>query len=241
MKGLIRHHCSGLRDQDVVLHLNLLWLSSPQADLQAERHTDFNHPGLIPQFLPEIPSYQAPLSDRIGVVFGRHIPLFDWVRHLHIVHFDGTDPGRWALENPYRSPFRRLTLDPAAYDIDTHPDGVAWTSRGRTRSDLPWVELDSSLQWQGFRALVDMLRERGNRVFVLIGPLNEHMLRPTSLQAYQEILEGAEAWLSRRGIPHLTLATLPSELYVDLSHPVAEGYGLLAGELWEWWQREVPS
>ena len=35
MGGLLRHHYAGMRIADVVLHLNLLWMSSPQADLQA--------------------------------------------------------------------------------------------------------------------------------------------------------------------------------------------------------------
>lgn len=236
MRGLIRHYCPGLRDRDVLLHLNLLWLSSPQADLQAERAVDFNHPRLIPQLAFPIPSYREPLAGRIGVLVGRHLPPFDWVRHLHMVHFDGVDPGRWAFDNPYRNPLRRLTTDPAAYGNDTHPDGQVWTARGGTRRDLPWVELATSLQWHAFRSLVERLRERGNRVFVLIGPLNEHMLRPASLQAYSEIREGAEAWFRDSGVSYLAPTTLPSDLYVDLSHPTAEGYAILAEELWGWWE-----
>ena len=238
LRGLIQFHCSGLKDDDVILHLNLLWLSTPQADLQTERDADFNHPRLVPQFAAEIPSYREPLSDRIGIVIGRHLPLSDWVRHLHILHFDGADLGRWTLENPYRNPFRQITLDPAAYDSDSHPDGQAWTSRGQNQRDLPWVELSTSLQWQAFRDLVEMLRGRGNRVLVLIGPLNEHMLRPASLQANRGILEGVERWLREGGVTYLTLPTLPSDLYVDLSHPLAEGYTLLAEAFWEWWGGE---
>jgi len=240
MRGLIQYHCSDLKERDVILHLDLLWLSSPQADLQANRDADFNHPRLVPQFSPDIPSYRESLSGRIGIVVGRHVPLSDWVRHLHMVHFDGTDLGRWTLESPYRNPTRQITLDPGVYDSDSHPDGQVWTSRGQNQRDLPWVELNTSLQWQAFQGLVEMLRGRGNRVFVLIGPLNEHMLRSASLQSYRDILEGAEAWLTDSGVTHVTLSTLPSDLYVDLSHPLEEGYALLAEEFWEWWGEVSP-
>ena len=235
MRGLIQHHCSSLKGGDVILHLNLLWLSTPQADLQTERGTVFNHPRLVSQFATDIPAYREPLSVRLGVVVGRHLPLFEWVRHLHTLHFDGADLGRWALENPYRNPFRQIVLDPAAYAVDSHPDGQAWTSGSQNQRSLPWVDLSTSLQWQAFRSLTEMLREEGKRVFVLIGPLNEHMLQPASLQAYRGILEGVETWLGDSGITYVTLSTLPSDLYVDLSHPLAEGYALLAEEFWEWW------
>jgi lysophospholipase L1-like esterase len=101
------------------------------------------------------------------------------------------------------------------------------------------VELSTSLQWRAFRDLVEILRGRGNRVFVLIGPLNEHMLCSASLQVYRAILQGAEAWLRSSDVPYLTLATLPRDLYVDLSHPLADGYALLAGELWAWWEERA--
>ncbi len=235
MTGLIQYHCSGLKDDDVILHLNLLWLSTPQADLQSERDAAFNHPRLVPQFAADIPSYREPLSDRIGIVIGRHLPLSDWVRHLHMVHFDGADLGRWTLEDPYRNPFRQFTLDPPVYDSDSHPDGRAWTSRGQNQRDLPWVELNTSLQWQAFQSLVELLRGQGDRVHVLIGPLNEHMLPPASLQEYRGILGGVERWLRESSIPYLSPAVLPSDLYADLSHPLAEGYALLAEEFWQWW------
>ena len=66
MEGLIKHYCGSLRNRHVILHLNLLWVSSPQADLQLERGPRFNHPRLVPQFSPVIPSYDAPITDRLG-------------------------------------------------------------------------------------------------------------------------------------------------------------------------------
>ena len=41
----------------------------------------------------------------------------------------------------------------------------------------------------------------------------------------------AQAWLREHGIPHYVPRALPSEVYADASHPLAEGYGMLAGKL----------
>ncbi|MCP4708895.1 MAG: hypothetical protein GY869_09745, partial [Planctomycetes bacterium] len=52
LTGLIEHYGSAITDKDIILHLNLLWLNSPRADLQDEEESSFNHPRLVPQFSP---------------------------------------------------------------------------------------------------------------------------------------------------------------------------------------------
>jgi hypothetical protein len=42
-----------------------------------------------------------------------------------------------------------------------------------------------------------------------------------------------EAWLREHGIPCCAPAALPSELYADASHPLGDGYALLAKRLLE--------
>jgi hypothetical protein len=114
-----------------------------------------------------------------------------------------------------------------------HPNATAWFTDASQRQDPPWVELDASLQWRAFQRLVSVLEERGNRVFVLVGPLNEHMLTPDSRAAYQGTLHEVEAWLKDRKLPYYIPPVLPSELYGDLSHPLGQGYARLARDLWE--------
>ena len=93
------------------------------------------------------------------------------------------------------------------------------------------MPLDDSLQWQAFCDTVSLLQARRNRVFVVIGPFNEHMLNESSRQRYAALADSAAEWLREAGVPHLRPAVLPSELYADASHPLAKGYEILAEQL----------
>jgi hypothetical protein len=68
-------------------------------------------------------------------------------------------------------------------------------------------------------------------VFVLVGPFNEHMLDEASVEAYGKIKNQIGTWLQENDVPHLVAEPLPSALYADSSHPLAEGYALLARQL----------
>jgi DNA-binding transcriptional regulator of glucitol operon len=108
-----------------------------------------------------------------------------------------------------------------------------WYKSGVSRQDYPWVDLQKSLQWHAFQRVVQTLQERGNRVFVLVGPFNEHLLNPASLQRYQGVQATIAAWLVTHQIAHTAPPPLPSELYGDASHPLAQGYAALAHQLLE--------
>ena len=86
-------------------------------------------------------------------------------------------PG-WTLEHPYDNPFSPLLSGlPPSDDSRRHPS-EPWYVSGITKQDYPWVDLKTSLQWQAFQGVVEYLKRRGNRVFVLVGPFNEHLLAP---------------------------------------------------------------
>jgi hypothetical protein len=70
-------------------------------------------------------------------------------------------------------------------------------------------------------------------VFVLVGPFNEHMLEGDSRQVYDGMKRGFETWLRQNDVPYCMPQALPSDLYSDASHPLVEGYALLAGQLFE--------
>ena len=59
------------------------------------------------------------------------------------------------------------------------------------------------------------------------------MLKAESLARYRRRLGAVSAWLRGRGIPHWVPAALPSELYADASHPLADGYQRWARRLYE--------
>jgi hypothetical protein len=238
--GLTEHYATAVKDKDVILQCNPLWLSSLRADLQDEKQTDFNHPRLVPQFSPTIPPYKIDwlgpkqnndLHLHLGVVVEQHLPFNRWTSHLQQAYYERSDIPGWTLEHPYDNPLKPLNqgLLPADETLRHLPQ--PWFQSGISKQDYPWVDLEDSVQWWAFRQVVDGLQRRGNRVFVLVGPFNEHMLEPASLQRYQGIKSGIKAWLEARQIPHLVPPVLASEQYGDASHPLAAGYAQLAQQL----------
>ena len=234
LAGLVEHYGAGVRDRKVILHCNLLWMSSPRHDLRGTKEFRINHPDLIPQFRPHIACYKASAWHRLGVVIGRSVPFSGWLSHVQIAYLDNADLASWTIKHPYDNPAGAAGREAPSPDDPPAPtpDARAWTARPDiSRIDPPWVDLGGSLQWDSFKRTVDILAARGNRVFVLVGPFNEHMLEERSLAAYTETKAHVGRWLRERKIPHCIAAALPSEVYADASHPLAEGYALLAAQL----------
>ena len=233
LAGLFHVHGSALRGLKVLLHLDPLWMSSPQRDLGAEETQTFNHPRLVPQFWPRIPCYREVVSRKIGIVMERSSALSGWVRHIQLSCFDKMDIPAWSLDHPYENPLGRLkalgNLDTATSEKETLP----WTQRGIEVQNFPWLDLDSSIQWSFFRGALEELLARGNCVFVLLGPFNESMLTAQSLERYRKVKTGMEGWLKKKGLPFLSPPALESSLYADASHPLAEGYARIAKSLAE--------
>jgi hypothetical protein len=243
LAGLIQYYAGSVRGKIVLLHCNPLWLTSLRADLQDEKVTKFNHPRLVPQFFPRIPSYQEEVSPRIGAVMERYVPLNQWTSHLQQAYYGQSADGKhcepidipgWTLLHPYENPAGPLAKDLPTPEKSLRHDPIPWFKRGKRselEQDFPWIDLDTSLQWQAFRRAVEILRQRGNRVFVLVGPFNEHLLSAGSRRRYQEVKATITAWLQTQDVPHAAPPPLPSEHYGDASHPLAAGYALLAQQL----------
>jgi len=230
--GLIRNYGRAIKGEKAILHLNLLWLSSQEADLQTDKEFQFNHPRLVPQFRPRIPCYTEPASGRIGIVFARSVPILQLVRHVQISGFDNTNLQLWTVENPYSNPFSRIKIKPFELADETETDAQSRTAGGQLLQSLPWVEFETSLQWWAFLRLLELLESRGNDVLVVVGPLNEHVLSPDSIEKYTALLIKAEKRLEQMNIPYLHMPLLPSHLYADTSHPISQGYALLAEHIW---------
>jgi hypothetical protein len=137
------------------------------------------------------------------------------------------------LDHPYDIPFEAVTRGLPLSDDTLRHEPIPWTRRGIKKEDFVWVEPETSLQWRAFRRCVEILERRGNRVFVLVGPFNEHMLTEQSLKRYQDVKLAIETWLREKQLPYLAPEPLPSELYADASHPLSEGYAQLARQVWE--------
>jgi len=231
MAGLLEYHALPIRGKNVILHLNPLWMSSAKHDLKEEEESRINHPELVPQFFPRIPCYRERVSRRIGIAIERNLPFIGWTRHLQIAFFDGMDIPAWTLDHAYRSPIAAVVFAPPPHDASARYPPVSWTKKGLEKQDLPWVDLDTSLQWRFFRRSVEILKRRGNRVVVLVGPFNEHMLEGASRRTFAGIKRGIERWLMETGTDFCAPPALPSELYADASHPLAPGYASIARQL----------
>jgi hypothetical protein len=233
LEGLITHYAGSVRGKNVVLHCNPLWLSSPKADLQDDSEVNkFNHPSLVPQFSPHVPAYRKEISPRLGVLVEQRTPLGPWTNHLEQAYYDRSDIPAWTLEHPYDDPVKPLTRGlPSPDEPRRHDRDRSWKDNDVPRQDYPWVDLQTSLQWAAFRRTVNVLRQRGNHVFVVVGPFNEHMLTDDNAERYQNVKATIEEWLKAEQVPYLAPPPLPSERYGDASHPLAPGYEMLARQL----------
>ena len=175
------------------------------------------------------------VGNRIGIVVEQRSALSSWTTHLQQAYYERSDLPSWTLEHPYDNPLEPLTRGLPELDPSRRHAAQPWYKSGIGKQDYPWVDLETSLQWQAFQRVVRLLRERGNRVFVVVGPFNEHLLEKTSLERYQPIKAAIAEWLRQEQLPHLVPPALPSELYGDASHPLAAGYADLARQL-----RDVP-
>ena len=249
LEGLLRHYGGALHRRKVIVVCNLLWLSSPKADMQDDKAQDLNHAALMPPFFPDIPSYQPDASSRLSAVIGQHIGLFGWANHLQCAYFNQQSLTRWTLDadpnqplcypNTYKNPLSQITLSVPSGLADDAVRGPGsgrhkpWTTAGSRQTSFEWVKLDSSLQWAALQRSVGLLRARGNDVLVLVAPFNEPMMTEPGVLAYRKLRGGISSWLDQQHVPHVVPESLPSELYADASHPLSAGYELLARRVYQ--------
>jgi hypothetical protein len=233
LDGLLRYYGRDISGKDVILHFNPLWISSDKHDLQTEKEFNFNHPMLVPQFFPIIACYKASFSERISSVFERYIPFLSWRSHLNKAYFDGMNLSAWTIEHPYKNPLRNVALEIPVSDVYNLDELVSSREEAKTNEGIEWIRLENSLQWRLFQRSVELLMKRGNKVFVLVGPFNEHILRGKSIETYRQIKSGIEMWLQQNNVPFYIPVVLPSRLYRDASHPLSQGYAELARELFD--------
>jgi hypothetical protein len=231
LAGLLEYYASGVTGKKVLLQCNPLWVTSVEQDLQdKDRPREIYHPQLIPQFFPSIPRYgaeEADVTTRLGIVIGRQVPFLSWGQHLQLAYFEKKSIPAWTLEHPDENPIGPLTQGLKL------PESEPPLRLELVPVNFKWVDLETSLQWRSFQQAVEVLQQRGNRVFVLLGPFNEHMLTAASRERYQGVKQTIENWLKDKNLPYLAPAVLPRELYGDASHPLAVGYRRLAGQLWD--------
>ena len=233
MEGLLHYYGKNITNKNVILHLNPLWMSTPKLDLQSDKEFIFNHPKLVAQFIPEIPCYKATFSARVSAVLKRYVTFPNLLTHIKITYFQNMDIPTWTTENPYKNPLSAVTMHLPEADSYEKPEITVPSKNNPTDIGYQWVAPETSFQWKCFKSTIQLLQQRGNRVFVLVGPFNEHLLEGESLESYKNLKIVLESWLAANNINFYAPPVLPAELYVDASHPTSEGYALLAQQICE--------
>jgi hypothetical protein len=248
MEGLVASYAGSLHDRKVIVHCNVLWMSSPKADLSIDKEETFNHPTLVPQFFPRIPCYRADANTRLSAVAERRIGFFGWVGHIDSVYFDQQSIPRWTLAeddsdpphcpNAWRDPLAQITLKVPGEPQNDPLRGPSssrhkpWTAGGGAPTQFDWVSLDASLQWHAFQRTIRLLRARGNDVLVVLGPFNRFMVAEDQRPTLRPLQDGIVSWLAANKVACVVPDTLPSSLYADDSHPLTDGYALLAKRIY---------
>ena len=171
-------------------------------------------------------SISAPGLNHLQCAYFGQKSILSWT-----LQDDGGDPPRFP--NSYKNPLAQITFAvPEAPGDDPQrgpksPRHKPWSESGAA-TPFEWVDLETSLQWGAFRRVIQTLRQRGDDVFVIVGPFNEHMVADESRAPYRKLREGVTAWLEQNKIRHWVPEILPSLLYADASHPLTDGYALLA-------------
>ncbi len=234
LTGLLKYYGRDIKDANVILHFNPLWMSSRKHDLQIDKEFHFNHPKLVPQFTPDIPCYKDSYSRRLSAVVERYVTFLSWTSHLKIAYFESMDLSAWTLEHPYENPLKAITLQLPVLN-DEQSERISWKEKTIAKQDFQWVELGTSLQWNFFQRSIEILKARGNTVFVLVGPFNEHMLKGKSIDTYRRMkipdLQILCQYICIMGFEHHVAVNLSQK--ADASHPLSEGYAMLAKQLFE--------
>jgi hypothetical protein len=238
IEGLLNY--ANLHHRKVILHCNVLWMSSPKADLQDPKPQSINHSRLLPQFTA-IPSYKADANERLSVLIERNVQFMSWVTHLQAAYYNDKSIPLWTLQsdendrypNSYKNPLSQITLrvpTAPANDPDRGPASPRhkpWTKSGATPTTFEWLTTTNSLQWAAFTRALQKLQS-DNQVLVILGPFNDHIIAPENKSAFQTLRAEIVDHLKRTDTKFIAPETLPTDLYADASHPLTEGYRLLA-------------
>ena len=242
LEGLVRHYAPGIAGKNVVLQCNLLWLTTPKEDMQI-RLTDETadavfHAGLVPQFWPDLPRYRQPISKRLGILIQQRVlPVSQLANHLQQAYYGQEAIPTWTMAHPEDNPIQPLLRGLPPSDNVLEQPQVPWFAnapkkKGPPKEDVPWVDMDTSLQWPAFQRVVSLLQSRGNRVFVVVGPFNEHMLTDGSRRRCQHVKETIAAWLKTNEVPHVVAKVLPTRIMATPAIRCRAAMSCLAQRLW---------
>jgi hypothetical protein len=224
LEGLLKYYGGAIRNKTVILHCNPLWMNSRKYDLSDDEEMQVHHPRLIPQLSPKFKCYAETFAGRLNILRARCIPFYSLLHHIRVAFFNNEELGQWIVDNPYKNPLGQISMAVDSGEHENENSAETWKQKGIGAQAWKWVPLDESHQWEAFARVIKLLRERGNRVCVMVGPINPYLLTPSSLDKFRARQHEICAWLEDHKIECVLVPDLPSESYADASHPLGIGY-----------------
>jgi hypothetical protein len=229
LEQLLEHHATAIQKKDVVLQMNPLWLMIPKGRLPRELADPLqNRPGLVPRLAA---SPNGTYQEAIEAALARALdgsPIDRWIERVADSRVDFLD---WTVDHPYESPVNAMSAGLPASDDTYAVKKIPWKGTESAKLDYGWPILRQHPQWKAFERILGLLQARQNRILVLLGPMNEHMMKPTMLEGYLRLKKEIEERVVARGIACVAAPKLDSTHYSDICHPLAAGYKELAKEL----------
>lgn len=226
---LIEHHAPALERKDVILQLDPLWLMiTADSSMGSIEEALSNRPGLAPRLAADV---SGVLEEYIESGTSRILHRIGITSALEEFTDSKMDFLAWSLNHPYESPLKAIsTALPPSEDLHQQRL-VPWKQTESAKIDCNWPTLENHPQWQAFLRTLNLLERRSNRVFVLLGPMNEHMMSAPMLDGWVRLKKEIRDKLAARGTLCFAPSPLRSEHYSDICHPLGPGYEDLAREL----------
>lgn len=224
--GLVKKYSGKIKNKNIIVGINLLWMSSPRHDLSGEVNSDINHKKLLPQLNRTIPAYGAGIEERISSLINRECTFFAWINHIKMTRFADFSLYRWTLDNPEKNIFAFFRKKETIYRVPEHmrKDGIPL-------QNISWVKPEDSIQWDYMKKTINLLKSRNNKVIAYITPYNIHTLTPESRKEYIEISEAIKKELNTAGVVSIAGITPGKVFFADSSHTGEAGYKILAEDL----------
>ncbi len=233
LNGMVTWYGRYLKDTNMIVELNPLWMSSPMRDLRGKWH--FHHPRLVPQLDRRIKYYKS-LNERVGYLFEHALKLPPFVRHQMVNSFDNKSVAAWLIDHPYKNPLSAITLQSVPMMKEKQGLGTSWEDRkgADKRFDEPFLAPSESIQWECFVKALNKLKSRNVNVFVLLGPFNTYNLTEESRGKCFATMDAIKKELDGMGVPYFdsTHDLIPSRDYGDGCHALAGGHALLAESMY---------
>lgn len=232
MKTLVASAKSVFRKRDILLYFNPIWLNTRESDMQEAGTATSQHPVLLPQFSRDFPAYSAPLEKRLSRWMEQSLPVSRTLSHIRLSRYENKGLGAWMVESPRANPLMPLFQSISVAEPDAYrPDTRSWQERHLSVQDWQWLQPKESRQWACFLDIVISLKKQDNRVFVILGTINPHILTEPSRERLRELRQSATQRLQEMAVPFALASDLPENQYADASHPLAEGYAIMAKEI----------